>query len=73
MFLIEYADGLFVNAEEIVHLYVRKLQVGFTIKGVDDVFIVDKDKEVHFINHVQGCNGGLDSPETYYHKIRSES
>lgn len=74
IFLIEYAKSCFVNGCEITHLYVSNDRVVFTLKGrdSDSCYVVDKDKESMFLNHLQAINDNLVNVQTYHRELKEQ-
>ena len=71
MFLIEYADGNFFNAEQIDHVSICGDQVKFSGGGdYESCFIVDKDKEATFVNNLQALNQSIHNIQQLYHESK---
>ena len=70
MFLIEYEEGVYINAEMINWVEVDKGSVEFTLTGdTVGVYRVCKDHQECFVNHLQGFNTNISSVEAKYHNV----
>ena len=70
MFLIEYEEGAYINAEMINWVEVDKRSVEFTLTGDNEsVYRVCKDHQECFVNHLQGFNTNISSVEAKYHNV----
>ena len=70
MFLIEYEEGAYINAEMINWVEVDKGSVEFTLTGDNEsVYRVCKDHQESFVNHLQGFNTNIYSVEAKYHNV----
>tara|TARA_R110002050_G_scaffold10642_2_gene36275 strand:+ start:1156 stop:1395 length:240 start_codon:yes stop_codon:yes gene_type:complete len=69
MFLIEYGEGLFINADKIDWLQINSVgKITFTCTGdTETVYKVDSDYASSFVNNIQAlsCVGGI---EGKYHE-----
>jgi len=72
MFLIEYREGYFVNAENISEIAFDKKDVYFCIAGKDDVLkCADEKYAATFVNNLQAINNNF-SIETRYSEINKK-
>jgi hypothetical protein len=72
MFLIEFKEGQFIDAERINYLSLHNVAVAFTIDGDDgNVYTVDKVIERPFLNQLQALNASLTNPEARHNHINN--
>ena len=72
MFLIEFSESQFIDAERINHLNINDNKVTFTICGEPvTIFTVDKEIECRFLNQFQALNQSLTNPEAIHHHINN--
>lgn len=72
MFLIEYDNGLFVNANDINWVGITASDSRFTLKGdVQSVFTIGKDHCKTFFNHLQALNDNITNIESCWHKLNT--
>jgi hypothetical protein len=69
MFLIQYKEGDFLDAEKISTIYINnKGVVMFCLDGDLEVYTVDKELANIFMNNLQSINSGIQNIEAYYYK-----
>jgi hypothetical protein len=72
MFLIEFKENQFIDAERIIHLSISYQQVRFTVNGKPgEVYEVDGEIEAQFLNQLQALNQSLTNPEARHHHINN--
>ena len=70
MFLIEYEEGVYINAEQINWMKIKKEFISFTLIGdMESVFMVLEDYQQTFANHLQKLNSNINSVENKYHEV----
>jgi hypothetical protein len=72
MFLIEFKEGQFIDAERINYLSLHNVAVTFAIDGDDgNEYTVDKVIERPFLNQLQALNASLTNPEARHNQINN--
>jgi len=72
MFLIEYDNGLFVNANEISWVDVKAGSARFTLKGESsNIYAVGADHCKTFFNHLQALNDNIANIESCWNKLNT--
>jgi hypothetical protein len=70
MFFIEYAEGVFVDAEKIVTVWFNSHKAGFTVQGGEEEYLISADMADTFFNNLQALNKNINSVETAYSKAQ---
>ena len=72
MFLIEYEENKFIDAERIDYLGLVNDRVTFTLNSDSGtLFFVDKAIESPFLNQLQALNQSLTNPEARHNQINN--
>jgi hypothetical protein len=72
MFLIEFKEDMFIDAERINFINLTDDKVKFTLAGDDDLICtVDKNMERPFLNQLQALNQSLTNPEARHNHINN--
>lgn len=64
MFLIEFAEGRFINAEIIDQVEIKEGELRFFIPGMENPQSVSKEYTKLFLNNLQALNRGFSNVET---------
>jgi hypothetical protein len=72
MFLIEFKENQFIDAERIIQLNINNNRVTFTIYDAETMvdILVDKLIERPFLNQLQELNQSLTNPVARHHDIK---
>jgi|TARA_R110000744_G_scaffold359020_1_gene466231 hypothetical protein len=72
MFLIEFEENKFIDAERINYVGLVNERVTFSIDGdTEALFYVDKVIERPFLNQLQALNASLTNPEARHNHINN--
>ena len=73
MFLIEFKENQFIDAERIIQLNINNNRVTFTIYDAETMvdILVDKLIEGPFLNQLQALNASLTNPEARHNQINN--
>jgi hypothetical protein len=72
MFLIEFEENKFIDAERINYVGLVNERVTFSIDGDNEaLFYVDKVIERPFLNQLQALNASLTNPEARHNHINN--
>jgi hypothetical protein len=72
MFLIEFSEGQFIDAERINYVWITSRRVKFSISSDNDtLFIVDEVNEKLFLNQLQALNTNITDVAGRHHHINN--
>jgi hypothetical protein len=73
MFLIEFKEDQFIDAERIIQLNINNSRVTFTIYDAETMvdILVDKLIEGPFLNELQALNQSLTNPQARHYRINN--
>ena len=67
MFLIEFANGCFIDGRRINYIGFEGGEVKFTLNGESDgVYVVESGREGVFLNHAQALNSNITNISARY-------
>ena len=65
MFLIEYDKNKFVDGEELNWISIQATKIQFTLRGSDDIYLVDKWLQQTFVNNLKTIHGNMNIESIY--------
>ena len=72
MFLIEFNENTYIDAERIVYLCLDNNKVTFTIDGEpENIYKVDSSIECQFLNQLQALNSNIADVSGRHHHINN--